>query len=323
MNTPSADPRLGSRPLGRTGLHVTGISWGTAALGDMPDTFGFAAGEEMALETLRAMLASPVTLIDTSANYGHGVAESRLGRVLAEIGGPPPGVTISTKADRKPGTADFSPGQMRRSVEESTARLGVDFMPLVHLHDPEHGDFHEITRPGGGLAELVALKSAGVIGSLGLAGGPVALMSRYLDTGAFDALITHNRWTLLDRSADALINKAVGMGVGVLNAAPFGSGVLTGRVDRTRYGYKEANPELLARVTSMQDACERHGVTLRAAALAFSVRDARIASTIVGASRPGRIEQVLDLLDVPIPDALWPELDTLALRIGDPGADRW
>lgn len=317
---PAAWPR---GPLGRTGLEVTRLAWGTAALGDMPAAFGFESPESDANETIRAMFASPVNLIDTSANYGDGAAERRLGMVLTALGGPPRGTVIATKADRESGTNDFSADQMRRSVDASRRRLGMASLPLVHLHDPEHGDFAAISGPGGALEALLRLRDDGVIGHLGLAGGPVGLMERYLDLGLFDVLVTHNRWTLLDRSAGRLIDRAAELGVAVLNAAPFGSGLLTGAPGRTRYGYREAEPAFRTRAEAMAATCRRHGVDLAAAALAFSMRDARITSTIVGLTKPERVEQLLALAATPIPDALWPELDRFALPPNDGRADRW
>src|SRR5665647_3612641 len=92
-------------------------------------------------------------------------------------------------------------------------------LPLVHLHDPEYFDFDEITAPGGAVDALVALKESGQVGSIGLAGGHVQELARYVALGVFDVLLIHIRWTLLDRSAGALIDEALGRGMGIFNAA--------------------------------------------------------------------------------------------------------
>jgi len=160
-----------------------------------------------------------------------------------------------------------------------------------------------------------------VIQHLGIAGGPVDLLRRYVDTRAFEVVITHNRYTLLHRSAEPLIDHATRMGVAVLNAAPYGSGILAkGPEAYPRYAYREAATSVVERARRMAGLCREVDVPLAAAALQFSVRDPRIVSTIVGVSRPERIADTVDLLTRPIPDELWPRLDTLAEREGDPEA---
>jgi D-threo-aldose 1-dehydrogenase len=138
-------------------------------------------------------------------------------------------------------------------------------------------------------------------------------MGRFLETGLFEALITHNRWTLVDRSAGDLLDDAVARGVGVVNGAPFGGGILARGPQATHdYAYRRAPDEVYRRIVAMDEACRRHGVPLAAVALQFSLRDPRITSTICGVSRPERIEETLDLATRPIPEALWSELEPLA-----------
>src|ERR671912_2506461 len=217
---------LRKRPLVDTGLLVSPLCFGCAPLGDMPETFGFSVAKEQAHETLRAAFESPVNFLDTAASYGDGEAEKRIGEVMRELGGVPPGYVVATKADRDLSTGDFSGEQIRRSVERSLRLLGLDKLPLVYLHDPEHAPFEELMSPGGAVEVLVNLKEEGVIEHLGVAGGPVDLMIRYVETGIFEAAITHNRYTLLNRTAIPLLDRAAELSVTVLNAAPYGSGIL-------------------------------------------------------------------------------------------------
>jgi D-threo-aldose 1-dehydrogenase len=142
------------RPFGRTDLRVTPLCVGTAPLGDILEAFSFTVPEDRALATLRAVFASPITFVDTSANYGDGTAERRIGVVLRELGGLPPGRVLATKADRDMTTGDFSGAQMKRSVEESLQRLGLDRLQFVYIHDPEHTTFENITSRGGALDVL-------------------------------------------------------------------------------------------------------------------------------------------------------------------------
>ena len=301
------------RPLGSTGLLVTPVCVGGGPLGSMPNLFGYDVSAERGTETALAALTGPFNFLDTAAGYSDGESERRIGAALARIGGVPEGFVLATKVDRDLATGDFSGDQMRRSAEGSLRRLGLDRLPLVYLHDPEHISFEAGMAPGGPVETLLELQREGVIEHLGVAGGPVDLMARYLRTGVFAALITHNRWTLVDRSAGDLIDEAVSLGVGVVNAAPFGGGVLAkGTAQITKYAYRQADDEVLRRIRAMEDACAAHGVPLAAAALQFSLRDPRITSTIVGVSRPERIAETARLATWEIPEQLWEILDPLA-----------
>ena len=263
--------------------------------------------------TLRTAFESPINFLDTAASYGDGESERRIGEVLKEMGGLPDGVVLATKADRDLTTGDFSGEQMRRSVERSLRLLGMDRLQLVHLHDPEHESFDHMMAPGGPVEVLTDLKEGGVIEHLGVAGGPIDLMIQFVETGVFEAVITHNRYTLVNRTAEPLLDIAAQRGVAALNAAPYGSGILAKGPDAyARYEYREAPQEMVERVRKMESACREFGVPLAAAALQFSLRDPRVVSTIVGISRPERVEQTLELATYPIPDELGERLDSLS-----------
>jgi D-threo-aldose 1-dehydrogenase len=283
----------------------------------MPETFEYSVSEERASETLRAILESPLNFLDTAASYGDGESERRIGRLLAEIGGLPEGHVLATKADRDLRSGDFSGEQMRRSVERSLELLRLDRLQLVYLHDPEHETYEHMMASGGPVEVLIGLKEEGIIEHVGVAGGPVDLMIRFVETGLFEAVITHNRYTLVNCTAEPLFDAAAEREVAALNAAPYGSGILAKGPDAyARYEYREAPEEMVEQVRAMARACGEFGVPLAAAALQFSLRDPRVVSTIVGISRPERVEQTLELAAYPIPDELWSTLDSLA----SPGA---
>ncbi len=307
------------RQLGTTGLLVTPLCIGCGALGNMPETFGYEVPEAQALETLRLVFRSPVSFVDTAPSYGDGESERRIGVVLKELGGVPPGYVLATKADRNLRTGDFSGDQVRRSIGRSLRLLGLDRLSLVHLHDPEYTTFEEAMAGGGPVEALHRFKQEGVIGHVGVAGGPIDLMIRYVETDAFEVVVTHNRYTLLNRTAEPLIETAARRGVAVLNAAPYGSGILAkGPEAYARYAYRAAEPGEVARAREVAEVCRRHGVPLAAAALQFSLRDSRIVSTIVGVSRPERVAETLALARHPIPGEIWSELDRFAVWEGDP-----
>ena len=304
---------LPRRSLGGTGLQVTPVCVGGGPLGSMPENFGYDVSADRGIATAQRVLDGRINFLDTAAGYSDGESERRIGAALAAAGGLPAGFVLATKVDRDLDTGDFSGEQVRRSAEVSLDRLGLDTIQLLYLHDPEHISFDQGMAPGGPVEALLKLKDEGIAQHIGVAGGPVALMSRYLKTGAFEALITHNRWTLIDRSAGDLIDEAVDLGIGVVNGAPFGGGILAkGSAKRSDYAYHSAHPEILQRVRTMEAACRDHDVPIAAAALQFSTRDPRITSTIVGISRPERVDETLRLAGWNIPDALWAALEPLA-----------
>lgn len=305
------DP-AGQRPFGRTGLTVTPVCIGTSPLASMPGLYGYEVGAERAEATVEAVLDGPFTFLDTSNNYGGGSAEERIGAVIRRRG-LPPGFVLATKVDADPGTGDFSGDRVRRSVEESLARLGLDRVPVLYLHDPEfHLTFETATAPGGAVEALVRLREEGVAGHLGVAGGRLELMRRFVATDVFEAVISHNRWTLVDRSADALIEDCTARGAAFVNGAPYGGGMLArGPRVQPRYAYRETAEEVRDAVRAMQVACDRHQVPLAAAALQFSLRDPRVTSTIVGVSAPARVAATVDLATRPVPDELWAQLEGL------------
>lgn len=312
------------RRFGATNIQVTPLCIGCAPLGDMPDVFTYSVSTQDAIATILAALDSPINFIDTAYSYGDGESERRIGLTLRQRGGVPHGYVITSKADRNGQTGDFSGKQIRYSVERSLKLLGLEHIPIMYLHDPEHSSFEHIMATDGPVEVLHQCKAEGLIGHVGLAGGPAPLMQRYVETGAFSALITHNRYTLLNRSADDLIQAAHERGMGIANAAPYGSGMLAkGPAAYARYAYQAAPALMLERTHQLERLCQDHGVSLAAAALQFSIRDPRVHSTIVGVSKPERIQQTLDLAAEKIPEELWAKLDAVGYDMHDPEAGRW
>ena len=270
-------PPLATRPLGQTGLAVTPICVGTSPLASMTRLYGYAVDAERAIATVLASFDSPINFVDTSNGYGDdGTAERRIGAAIRRASGLPAHVVLATKVDPDPRSGDFSGDRVRASLEESMERLGVDRIPLLHLHDPERISFEEGVAPGGPVEALVDLRERGLVEHLGVAGGPVGLLQRYLDTGEFEVVLSHNRYTLLDRSAEALFRSAADRGFGVMNAAPYGGGMLSkGPEVQQRYAYGARDDRIRQAAVAMEAACRRYDVPLAAAALQFSMRSAR------------------------------------------------
>ena len=283
----------------------------------MPATFGYDVAEGDAVALVQRVFDSPIRFIDTSNGYSDGESERRIGLAIAAAGGLPADVLVETKVDAKDG--DYSGERVRRSVEESMERLGVDHLPVVHLHDPEFHPFEALAGTGGAVETLVTLRDEGVIGHLGVAGGNVHEIRRYVDLGVFELLLTHNRWTVVDRSAGTLIEAAVARGMAVLNAAVYGGGILARpHGGLTDYGYRPAPRATLAAIDAMAALAASHGTELAEVALAWSLRDERIASTVVGFTKPERIGQLLAAASLDLPDDFWDELESLT-----PSAENW
>jgi D-threo-aldose 1-dehydrogenase len=305
---------LGRAPFGRTGFDVAGLCIGTSSWG--PPRRGETADQrdERIARVADAFFSSslPTNFIDTSNMYGDSLSELLIGRSLRAAGGLPDGLILQTKLDRRLDDDDFSAAQMWRSLEQSLERLGVGRVQVLYLHDPEVIGFDAAMAPGGPVEALREMKEQGVASAIGISGGPVRMLQDFVETDIFDALVTHNRFTLVDRSAESLLDAAVARRVGVTNAAPYGGGILTGS-DRFRgtYGYRPIRAEVQKAVDAVSRLCSEAGVSLSAAALQFSMRDPRIDSTIVGVSDLERLEATIEEIGQDIPEDLWQAIDAV------------
>ena len=310
--------------IGQTSLAVPAICFGTSGLGNMPDTYGYEVDETRAVETIQKIFDTGNAFIDTSRNYGFGRSEQRIGTAIRERGGLPDGIVISTKLDRDMETGRFDAGRARQSFEQSLEALGVDRVHMLHLHDPEYcASLEEVTADDGPLAELFKIKSEGMADAVGLAAGRTDIMMPLLEQWSFDCLITHNRFTLINRHAEPMIDLACSRGMSVLNAAPYGSGVLAkGSTKGSTYVYQPVSETVLQPIRAFEAVCAQHEIPIGAAALQFSLRDARIASTICGITHPDRIAETQRWAQWPIADSVWEELSALGFETNDPEASR-
>lgn len=303
---------LERRTFGKSSLEVPPIAVGCAPLGDMRDTFLYSVPEEQAVATVLAALRSPLNYIDTAAWYGDGESERRIGIALRELGGLPEGAILETKIGCSPELCDFSGDEVKRRFERSLSLLGVDRFDAVFLHGPERTSFENAMAPGGPVDVLRGYYEQGLFDHFGVASDLSDVDLQYLETGLFDCVICSNRYTLLNTNSDELFTYAHERGIAVLNAAPYGSGILSrGPRDYPRYFYRTAPPAMIERALAIEAICERYGISLTAAALQFSLRDSRITVTIAGMSRPERIQETIDLASVEIPHAVWDEIEAL------------
>ncbi|WP_106814913.1 aldo/keto reductase [Microbacterium timonense] len=298
-------------------LNVSPITLGTSGLGR--DTVPGSPGEEAAVAFARELFAGPHAFVDTSNNYAGGRSEAVLGLAIAQVDAaaadplePGAGTRVISKVDCEPGTGVFDRERVLRSFDETTARLGVDRLPLLHLHDPYTVTFDEAMGRGGAVEGLIELRESGRVDGIGVAAGPVPLMARYVATDVFDAVLVHNRFTLVDQSAAVVFADARERGMTVFNAAPFGAGILaTGAREGAVYGYRPASAELQEWVSRAEGVCASFGVALPAVALHYSLRSPLVDSTVVGVSSTRRLAQLDELLATTIPDEVWAEIEAL------------
>lgn len=326
---PAASRRTFVTPLGR-GLAFSGLGFGGAPIGNMHRIL---AEDEAALTT-RAAWDAGLRYFDTAPLYGHGLSEQRIGRALA--GQPRGDFLVSTKVGRllepaSPGEEgggiykgvpplkvrfDYSRDGVLASLEASLARLGLDRVDILYVHDLErrtHGSdaayearWRELT-DGGGWRALADLRAAGTVAAIGLGVNETAACERVLAELDPDLFLLAGRYTLLEQAPlTGLLADCERRGVGVVIGGPFNSGVLARRDGS--YDYAAAPPDVLARVDRLAAACARFGVALPALALQFVAAHPAVVSVIPGAQTASEVGANVELMGVPIPPALWAAL---------------
>jgi D-threo-aldose 1-dehydrogenase len=309
------------------------LGFGAAPLGNMFR----ALPDEEAKATVEAAWQSGIRFFDTAPHYGAGLSEIRLGEILSQY--PRDQYVISTKVGRivleeaeaaaKKGSlfehgrpnkvrVDYTADGTLRSLEGSLKRLNTDRVEIVWIHDiaqdhygDEWLDVFETARKGAFRA-LTKLREEGVIKAWGLGVNRVepCELTLELDEPKPNGFLLAGRYTLLDheRALQRLMGKdgeAVEHDAGIVVGGPYSSGVLVGG---KHFEYKEAPPEMLAKVQRIKKVTERFGVDIKAAALQFSLANPASAAVIPGASRPSRIAEDVAALKANIPAEFWQAL---------------
>ncbi|MCM3697717.1 aldo/keto reductase [Microbacterium oleivorans] len=280
-------------------LSPTPVILGASRLGERPGADDLAD----------ALISSRLGYVDTSNNYAGGRSEQALGDAVRRAGGLPGHTRIYSKADSDPETGAFDGERVKRSLDESLSRLGLDSLPLYQLHDPYGLTVAEAMGPGGAVPALIDLRDQGVIGAIGIASGTLSQVREYVDTGAFDVVLSHNRYTLVTRTAEPLFEAAHALGMTVLNAAPFGGGTLAN--GDGSFGYRPMPADFAAHVERVRDLADLHGVDLAAAALHFSLRSPLVDATVVGITSTARLDALGPLIDADVPDAFFEAVESL------------
>ncbi|MFI1029093.1 aldo/keto reductase [Streptomyces sp. NPDC020951] len=307
--------------LGRSGVPVSPLGFGAAVIGNLFTE----VGEEQAHETVATAWQQGIRYFDTAPHYGLGLSERRLGAALREH--PRAQYTISTKVGRRleptgrggddladgfavPATHervwDFSADGVRRTLDASLERLGLDRVDVVYLHDP---DDHAEQAFREGYPALEKLRSEGVVGAIGAGMNQTEMLTRFVTDTDVDVVLCAGRYTLLDQRARAeLLPAAVERGVSVVIGGAFNSGLLADPRPGATFDYAQAPDELLDRALRMKEIADRHGTTLRAAALAFCSAHQAVASVLVGTRSPDEVRDCAEQFAAPVPADFWQEL---------------
>jgi len=289
-------------------------------LGDVPasalsvGTAALVPGAE-ATAAIAAARAAGVRYFDTAPYYGLGRAELALGEAI--VGVDRASLTLSTKVgrtvdpDSRQWHFDYSRDAVLRSLDASLARLGVDRVDIVYVHDPDnHADEALATA----IPALLELRDAGVIGAVGAGMNQWQVPLRFIRESDVDVLLIAGRYSLLDASAAVeLLPECVERGVDVVIAGVFNSGILANPRDGASYDYRPASVERLARARAIQRVALEHGVTLRDLAVAFSTAPSAVASTLLGVSSERQVHDNLAVWNAAVPAEVWTELSQLGL----------
>lgn len=289
------------RELGRTGMSMSVVSFGTSPLGDM---FG-PTREESGIAAVHRALDAGINFFDSSPFYGMGLAEERLGKALGTHRGE---VFIGTKAGRYGvDTFDYSPVRIRQSVEESLRLLGTDYLDILQFHDVEFVKMDRVLTDSFG--ELEALRDAGLCRFIGMTGYPMAMLQRVIRETAVDLVLSYAHSTLLDQClGERLLPLAAEHGVGVVNASAVSLGLLTsGRPKIT--GIKHpADAEVIQAAGRVQQICVTHGVDISFLANQFSIQRSGTATTLIGTVNPKHMDSAIAAAETPIDEELLAEV---------------
>ncbi|RIQ11130.1 aldo/keto reductase [Jiangella rhizosphaerae] len=299
------------------------LGFGAASIGNLSGP----VSDENAAATVAAAWDAGVRYFDTAPHYGLGLSERRLGAALRAY--PRDSYVVSTKAGRllrpvagevvgrDPGfhvpatherVWDLSRDGIRRSLDESLTRLGLDRVDVLYLHDPEQRLDEARSTAVPALAEL---RDEGVVRAVGAGSMDVAALETLVATGALDVVMVAGGYSLLARpAAESLLPLCSRLGVDVVAASVFGSGLLASSAPSAAatYRYRPAPPSVVARARSLAEVCARHGVPLPTAALRFVLRHPAVRCAVVGMQSPAEAWANARAVTSPVPEALWSDL---------------
>jgi L-galactose dehydrogenase len=289
--------------LGSTGMNVSRIGFGASSL----SAVFHAVDEGEAIKAVHTALDAGINYFDVAPAYGGTVSETVLGKALKGI--PRNRYFLSTKVGKYSArnnygidVFDYSAKRIYQSLEESAARLGTDYFDIIHIHDIEYQN-RKNTEWGlsEGLDTVHQLKKEGRIGAISFGTYPMDLWHRILNDYEIDAALIHNHYCLNDNSLLQLLPVAKEKGIGVINASPFGSGLLT---DRGPADWHPANKEERAIFSRAAALCKQYEVPIEKLAMQFSSQHAAVPTTIFSSSNPQSILRNIGWSEEPLDSEL-------------------
>ncbi len=313
-------------------LPLTRLGFGTAEIGGL---FKPVSDDEAATVLAHAWDLG-IRYFDTAPLYGYGNAERRLGRALN--GRPRDAFVVSTKVGRllvprdrvAPGADidrqadgrredayytgtppvrvvfDYSADGVRRSLEESLERLGLDRVDIAYIHDP---DRHWKPAISEAFPALARLREEGVVRAIGVGMNQAPMLARFAREADPDLLLLASRYTLLDQSAlDDVLPLARERGIGIVLGGVMNTGLLVDPRPGARYDYRDAPADVIDRARRLREICERHGVRLPIAAIRFATAHPAVVSLVAGVRSSAHLDDYPAALTAAIPAALWKEL---------------
>ncbi|ONK76077.1 uncharacterized protein A4U43_C03F23640 [Asparagus officinalis] len=280
-----APSKLDRRQLGTTGLSLSCVGFGASPLGNV---FGHVSPEE-ALACVRRALDLGINFFDTSPYYGLTVSETVLGNCLQALGVARDEFVVSTKCGRYGDGFDFSAERVTKSLDESLARLKLDYVDILQCHDIEFGDLDQIVNET--IPALQKLKKAGKIRFVGITGLPLEIFTYVLDRvqpGSVDVVLSYCHYSINDTTLVDLLPYLKSKGVGVITASPLAMGLLT---ESGPPEWHPASSELKAACRAAALHCKEKGKNISKLALQYSLMNSEVASVLVGMNSVKQVEE--------------------------------
>jgi L-galactose dehydrogenase len=285
------------QPLGRTGLEVSKMGFGCAALGN---EYGGIDDNE-GIRGVHAAIDAGINIFDTSTYYGRGVSESRLGEALR---GKRNQVILATKGGRFDAPLetgfDFSYDNIIRMCEASLIRLQTDVIDIYQLHDIEFGDKVQVINEG--IPALHKLKEQGKVRFIGVTGFPLPLLREIIETQNLDVTLSYAHYNLINRTLDEVLLPATkAKGVGLISGSPTGLGLLTDQGPQPWHPASEQVKHVAAKAAAY---CREQGANIADLAIQFALQNPNVDCTMLGTRTEAELRASVSLLDAPLDTTL-------------------
>ena len=332
---------INKRKIGKLNLEVTEIGLGTAPLGGWP----IAVNEEEAFKTLETAWNQGIRYFDTAPLYGSGMAEIRVGKYLQNKNRDD--FVVSTKVGRlivdteeskaaqkflgspknKDSQFDFSYDGVMKSFEDSLARLKLDRVDILHLHDPDNHPDHFQEAKAGAIKAMIKIKEEGLVTALGCGLNQNEMLVEFAKMGCFDCFLLAGRYTLLDQtSLDELIPICEKNNISLILGGVFNSGILINPSPESYFDYTkldsnwfknleeslvrkpkshESADYWLNKANKIKSVCDNFDTTLKKAAIQFPYFNNIVSSCVLGMSTPQQVIENVDDFNNRLADEFW------------------